>query len=133
MNAKFFVPFETAKLLKEKGYPQLESEYHYNINGDMVRFSDDYEGYTEDIIMRIAQDFYAAPIYLEVLDWLIENKIAVITVEMCEILWNMHPIDEAGMRWYCNVRLNDTIVQTDDFDTRWEAINAAILKALEAI
>ena len=22
MNAKFFVPFETAKILKEKGYPQ---------------------------------------------------------------------------------------------------------------
>ena len=45
----------------------------------------------------------------------------------------MHPIDEGGMRWYCNVRLNDTIVQTDDFDTRWEAINEAILETLEML
>ena len=131
MNAKFFVPFETAKILKEKGYPQdfAHNDALYTLpNGEF------YWALDVDIARRCSEgEPILAPTYCDVLDWLIENKIAVITVEMCEIMWNIHPIDEADMRWYCNVRLNDTIVQTDDFDTRWEAINEAILEALEMI
>lgn len=29
MNSKFYVPFETAKQLKEKGYPQKFADWYY--------------------------------------------------------------------------------------------------------
>ena len=130
MNKKFYVPFETAILLDKKGYPQSDSDMYYNPNGELKTQVELIAGYKEDYPIMIKY-YYVAPAYCEVLDWMISKKIAVITIEMCEIMWNMRPIDEAGMSWCCNVRLNDTIVRTDDYNTRWEAINAAIIRALE--
>lgn len=131
MKDKFYVPFQIAKMLKEKGYPQdfAHNDALYTLpNGGF------YLALDVDIARRRSEgEHILAPTYCDVLDWLIENKIAVITVEMCEIMWNIYPIDEAGMSWYCNIRLNDTILRTDDFDTRWDAINAAILKTLEML
>ena len=131
MKDKFYVPFQIAKMLKEKGYPQdfAHNDALYTLpNGEF------YWALDVDIARRRSEgEPILAPTYCDVLDWLIDNKIAVITVEMCEIMWNIYPIDEAGMSWYCNVRLNDTILRTDDFDTRWDAINAAILKTLEML
>lgn len=120
MDKKFFVPFETAKLLKEKGYPQLEPEHYYNINGEMVIFSDDYEGYTEDIIMKIAQDFYAAPTYHEVVDWLEKKWYPV------EVMWTR---EHSELVWNCLVNHE----MTKNYPTREGAINAAILKVLEKL
>lgn len=125
MNTKFFVPYGTAKLLKEKGYPQLEPEHHYNINGEMVIFSDDYEGYTEDIIMRIVQDFYAAPTYHEVLDWL-ENKDIIIESTKRWVRGNYYA-------WFSDVHRYDGTIETFVEETREEAINQAIIYALELI
>ena len=131
MKDKFYVPFQIAKMLKEKGYPQdfAHNDALYTLpNGEF------YWALDVDIARRRSEgEPILAPTYCDVLDWLIDNKIAVITVEMCEIMWNIYPIDEAGMSWYCNVRLNDTILRTDEFDTRWDAIHAAILKTLEML
>lgn len=130
MNTKFYVPFETAKMLKKAGYPQSGSDMYYNSNGELVTRAELEAGYNEEYPIMITY-YYAAPAYCEVLDWMISKKIAVITIEMFEIMWNIRPIDEAGMTWCCYVRLNDTIVYTDYYNTRWEAINAAIIRALK--
>lgn len=122
MNKKFIVPFEMAKLLKEKGYPQLGTEHYYNINGDMVVFSDDYEGYTEDIIMRIEQDFYAAPTYHEVVDWLEGRKVRIYA-EYCNGWWYGFIDNSETMEIEATVR----------YQTREEALNAGILAALEML
>lgn len=121
MDKKFFVPFKTAQQLKEKGYPQLEPEHHYNINGEMVIFSDDYEGYTEDTIMRIAQDFYAASTYHEVLDWL-QGKGIRICVDCC-VYWS----------GFIDKYETDELEKTKLCNTREEALNESILAALKML
>ena len=64
MDAKFFVPFETAQLLRKKGYPQDKSDYGYFDNGD-----------SHPLIMFPADNFdCAASTYHEVVDWLYEKK-----------------------------------------------------------
>lgn len=128
MNVKYYVPFETAKLLKEKGYPQLDNEHHYNLNGDMVIFSDAYEGYAEDTLIRIAQDFYTAPTYHEVVDWLEEKGIYL----HCYSPTRVQDIGQytAGV---FNSNTNDWGTCKSVYPTREEALNAAILKALEMI
>lgn len=131
MKDKFYVPFQIAKMLKEKGYPQ---DFSHNDALYTLPNGGFYWALDVDIARRRSEgEPILAPTYCDVLDWLIENKIAVITVEMFEIMWNIYPIDEADMSWYCNIRLNDTILRTDDFDTRWEAINAAIIKTLKML
>lgn len=131
MKDKFYVPFQIAKMLKEKGYPQ---DFSHNDALYTLPNGEFYWALDVDIARRRSEgEPILAPTYCDVLDWLIENKIAVITVEMYEIMWNIYPIDETDMSWYCNIRLNDTILRTDDFDTRWDAINAAIIKTLKML
>lgn len=123
MDAKFFVPFDTARQLKEKGYPQLDNKHHYNLNGDMVTFSGAYEGYTEDALIRIARDFYvAAPTCHEVIDWLIGKGCPL------EVFWIK---SDSGLLWFCGVGVECRI--TKNYSSFEEALNAAILKALEML
>lgn len=103
MKDKFFVPFETAKALKEKGYPQAS--------------------------LSMILDF-AAPTYHEVVDWL-EGKDILID---CTCGYDYKTDEE----WYrCFVikrqrRLDDEYI-SNFAPTREEALNEAILKALELI
>lgn len=65
------VSFETAKALKEAGYPQENNRICYSEIGDLITIS----GSTN---LDFSTDFLAAPTYLEVWLWLWrEKKIAI--------------------------------------------------------
>ena len=100
MDSKYFVPFETAKQLKEKGYPQ---------------------GWE-------LEDHCAAPTYHEVVDWLEEKGIYL----HCYSPTRVQDIGQytAGV---FNSNTNDWGTCKSVYSTREEALNAAILKALEMI
>lgn len=42
MKTKFYVPFDTAKMLKNAGYPQSGSDMYYNPNGELKSQADIY-------------------------------------------------------------------------------------------
>lgn len=120
MDAKYFVPFKTAQLLKEKGYPQDKSDYGYFDNGD-----------SHPIIMFPADNFdCAAPTYHEVVDWLEDKDIYI---DVCR---TDNTLLESGYRWHCYIWERDTddwCTVTIEYPTREEAINEGILKALEML
>ena len=76
MNKKFYVPFETAKMLKKAGYPQAGSDMYYNSNGELFTRTELEAGYNEEYPIMIT-DYYASPAYCEVLDWLAGKKIYI--------------------------------------------------------
>lgn len=121
MNAKFFVPFETAQRLKEKGYPQDKSDYGYFDNGD-----------SHPLIVFPADNFdCAAPTYHEVLDWLEEKGIYVTT--LC-CLGESDKEDTYKIWWkgFMDIpphKEQSTLV----YHTREESLNACILAALEML
>lgn len=125
MNAKFFVPFDTAQRLKEKGYPQDKSDYGYFDNGD-----------SHPIIMFPADNFdCAAPTYHEVVDWL-EGKGIYVTLDwvLLKYIETLQGTIEETFGWEGDVkRLHIDWRVTDDYPTREQAINAAILIALEML
>lgn len=124
MKAKFFVPYETAKALKENGYPQAWADMYYNHLTEELLFR---EATPNKIVvgLRDRDDMYysAAPTYHEVLDWLEGKGIRVFA----------HYYIDNG-KWVYVIedfkRLQDN---AGFFHTREEALNAAILKALELI
>ncbi len=115
MKDKFFVPYETAKTLVVKYYNE-ECEHFYNTFGKIT---------TDPTGCKIA-----APTYHEVIDWL-ESKDILID---CTCGFDYHTEKE----WYrCFVierkrRFEDEYI-SNFAPTREEALNAAILKALELI
>lgn len=119
MKDKFFVPFETAKALKEKGYSQNCSSYWRMEEGENPRIVD-YWLLDKDEDRERGYSHISAPTYHEMLDWLEEkyNIRIVISYDWCEEKWEF-------------------IIQGITYDTwhgsREEALNAAILKALELI
>ena len=124
MDAKFFVTFETAKALKEKGYNSLCDCY----------YEPDKELYLGILVSN--RDYEdcgncSAPTYHEVVDWL-EGKGIRIEVRMAyhfrkkQWLW----------RGYVYVVEDEDyeIPQLSDWcSTREQAINAGILAALEML
>lgn len=115
MNSKYFVPFETAKLLKEKGYPQI-TDYVFFLGKIVLNCTND------EKCMELS-GIIAAPTYHEVVDWLEGKGIRVFA----------HYYIDNG-KWVYVIedfkRLQDN---AGFFHTREEALNAAILKALELI
>lgn len=121
MDKKFFVPFETAKALKEKGYPQVGSDMYYNPNGELFTRTELDAGYKEEYPIMIKY-YVAAPAYCEVLDWLVGKKIYI-------------DIDNtAKCKWYCYMwEGGSAIGATGQYFTREQAYNAAIVRALEEL
>ena len=116
------MPFETAKALKEKGYPQLDNEWYYNPNGEIKLYQVLDEGYKEECPIMLAHYYFAAPTYHEVIDWL-EGKGITIVLDCwfdCK-------------KWSGLIRGRGKSIDISYQDTREEALNAAILKALEII
>lgn len=113
MKSKFLVPFETARRLKEKGYPQ-ESDYMYCAGERHWRHLTLYQMNKINAV--------AAPTYHEVLDWLVGKKIYI-------------DIDcTAKAKWYCYMwEGNSAIDATGQYFVRELALNAAIIRALEEI
>lgn len=115
MNSKYFVPFETAKALKEKGYPQEIDVIHFD--GRIVHRNLSTE---QMAILCIV----AAPTYHEVVDWL-EGKGIILVTDAKRY--------RGGLIYWCNIGWGVKFEETDEFPTREEALNAAILRALEMI
>ncbi len=113
MDAKFFVPFETAKALQIKGYPNKDGEMRYSTGGDLHRKW----LYMTDIV---------APTYHEAVDWLDSKGIYITTSYLY--------FENITEPWICFIdRKGKEGAYAGEFPTREEALNAAILKALEMI
>lgn len=128
MNSKFFVPFETAKQLKEKGYPQAWATMYYDFALGKVYFLTDRESAScvvegdEDspVFEDLSKSYYAAPTYHEVVDWLEGKGI------------NIGSGKTYG-KWYCSIDNNFDDLTTELYSTREEALNSAIISALEML
>ncbi len=128
MDIKFFVPFETAKALKEKGYPQAwATRYYDTFEGKISQFMDKemaslaLVGNTYFETMR--KLYTAAPTYHEAIDWLESKGIRVFAhYYLAQKEW-VYVIEDFK-------RLKDN---AGYYKTREQALNAAILKAIEMI
>ena len=111
MDNKFYVSYEAARLLKEKGYDG-DAEYAYHENGNFSHWGRN----VNDI-----DYLYAAPTKSEAIDWL-DSKGKIIEVLQ----------DYRGLWFYV---IKESCVGEDDvyFPTRLEAEEAAIIKALEQL
>lgn len=118
MNAKFFVPFETAQLLKEKGYPQ-ESDYMYCAGERHWRHLTLYQMNKINAV--------AAPTYHEVIDWLYGKKICI----TCHPAYSYEG-QYNGFRYEMQTYDEDDYPD-DIYRTREGALNAGILAALKML
>lgn len=120
MNNKFFVPFETARALKEKGYPQ-ESDYMYC---DGERHWRHLTLYQMNKINAVA-----SPTYHEVVDWLEEKGIYVTTcIDMLEVCGS------GKIKWGCFIfPFGGKETSIGGKHNREEALNEAIKEALEML
>lgn len=112
MKSKFLVPFETAQLLKEKGYNSLCDCY----------YEPDKELYLGRLVSNMDYEDCgncSAPTYHEVLSWLEGKGICVFT--------NYYDM------WAGFIRTGKKINDVNIFHTREEALNAGILAALEML
>lgn len=119
MDKKFFVPFETAQQLKEKGYPQDGEDYIYLCGGERKR-RNWLSSYQMNILNAVI-----CPTYHEVLDWL-ENKDIIIESTKRWVRGNYYA-------WFSDVHRYDGPIETFVEETREEAIDQAIIYALELI
>ena len=112
MDAKFYVPYETARELRLKGYPQSSDTWYV----EMARGVRIFKNQTNK-----EYEYIARPTYHEVLDWLTgRGKCICIDYHITK------PIT-----WYGRVHKGRDGVFTDDYPTREYALNAAILEALK--
>lgn len=118
MKSKFLVPFETAKALKEKGYNSL-CDYYYEPDKQLyfgvIRVSNDKLDYKDC-------GNCSAPTYHEVVDWLEGRKVRIYA-EYCNGWWYGFIDNSETMEVEATVR----------YQTREEALNVSILKALEML
>lgn len=147
MNEKFHVPFETAKLLKEKGYNE-SNDYVYDrcandgkecIEIKNVDFEYQFNSTNSDIDADIefTSNICTAPTYHEVVDWLEREKEIYITtyrVVMAYVVETPQGTIKEKLGWKgCAEVPSGAEEDTDTFITREEALNAGILKALEML
>lgn len=115
MKSKFHVPFETAKALKEKGYNSLCDCY----------YEPDKELYLGILVSNMDYEDCgncSAPTYHEVVDWLEGRKVRIYA-EYCNGWWYGFIDNSETMEIETTVR----------YQTREEALNDGILKALEML
>lgn len=117
MNSKFFVPFETAKALKEKEYSGL-CDYYYapdkQLYFGVTRVSNNTLDYENNGTV-------ASPTYHEVVDWFEERKVRIYA-EYCKGWYGF--IDDSKIM---------EVETTNNYPTREQALNEAILRALKKL
>ena len=124
MNAKFHVPFETAKALKEKGYNGLCDCY----------YRPDKELYLGILVSNMDYEDCgncSAPTYHEVVDWLQEKGIRIevrVAYQFRERKWSW-----CGYVYVVEDEDYETSQLADWCSTREQALNVSILKALEML
>lgn len=137
MNKKFFVPFNTARQLKEKGYPQkLATMYYDTFSGGEISLITDRECVScvvdgndrHPLYNRLSKLYIAAPTYHEVVDWLEEKGIYICIEVLLEKRGEF--VFSSYIDWIGNIN-QETHVGT--YPTREEALNAGILAALKKL
>lgn len=124
MDAKFFVPFDTAQQLKKKGYPNNTEMLYDNETGELISSA----AYANPKYWIGDKYMYliAAPTYHEVVDWLEEKGIGI------EVILR-HRYKTKQREWNAGVFYSDEDCLFEWGLTRETALNAAILKALEML
>ena len=131
MNKKFFVPYQTARQLKEKGYPQkLATIYYDTFSGGEISLITDRECVScvvegndrHPLFKRLSELYIAAPTYHEVVDWLEGRKVRIYA-EYCNGWWYGFIDNSETMEVEAIVR----------YQTREEALNDGILAALKML
>ena len=127
MDSKFYVSYEAARLLKEKGYDEVCDTAYDNerIIGKPPTKCNNTK--LAALSFVFGDDCYSAPTKAEAIDWL-ESK--WITIDIHWIRFN------ENRRWnysIFNCSTCDTIDTKYIFPTRLEAEEAAIIKALELL
>jgi hypothetical protein len=131
MNSKFYISYDAARLLKEKGYDEkctfayTDTSNGSDINGRIVFNSNDYP-----------VGIYPCPTKAEAIDWLESKGIIV------ELSYDDRPHKDF-LHWEYFVYVNDkdgwleAVVcsweENNYYKTRLEAEEAAIIKALELL
>lgn len=131
MDKKFFVPYQTARQLKEKGYNE-ECTFYY---GDGI-IRTERQLYTNKELSDntpnwLFNECISAPTYHEVLDWLEEKGIRIevrMAYRFRERKWSW-----CGYVYVVEDEDYETSQLADWCSTREEAINVSILKALEML
>lgn len=136
MNTKFFVPFDTAKLLKDKGY-DIEISFYYTTDEVLKSHAGfDREAWDGDPCLLdfsnsdlqkwySEENYIAAPTYHEVLDWLEDKGIIIESTKR----WT----ENYCYVWSSGIIRHDNLIKTCIGETREEAFNKAIIYALKLI
>jgi hypothetical protein len=145
MNSKFYVSLEAAKLLKEKWYNELV-KFYYSPIGYINEVIEQYEdrwldldnirsnnlyGLVNNEYLHGFGDYYAAPTKAEAIDWL-ENKGHRINIiyDWIECKWYFTIINGSPtVKSITELEVSDSVF----YNTRLEAEEAAIIKALELL
>lgn len=118
MDNKFYVSYEAARLLKEKGY-DIKHNYVYDSGGRILSLM---------FLSNWGGDYLAAPTKAEAIDWLESKGIMIeITIDIDECAWIFNIVDKEKFI---------TIGHPKDgefFNDRLEAEDAAIIKALKLL
>lgn len=134
MNSKYYVSYEAARLLKEKGYNEVTNAAWNGFFGE-IRISPQIGGYRN---LDYPDDIkiYSAPTKAEAIDWMESKGIIV------ELSYDDHPHKDF-LHWEYFVYVNDkdgwleAVVcsweENNYYKTRLEAEEAAIIKALELL
>lgn len=121
MNSKFFVSYEVARLLKEKGYNELTD---YIIDEDNFMMDSHYKLNSE-----LSESVYSAPTKAEAVDWLESKGVIIelsVTHNLCHWVFSIYMKGEEDI-------FTNTDFDFEAFQTRLEAEEAAIIKALELL
>lgn len=128
MNNKFYVSYEAARLLKEKGFNKTVdklihlNQYNIPIIESPEKYYDESEVYNDYLYLK--QNHYACPTKSEAIDWL-DRKIHIGI-----------GYDDLWSKWHYTitpVRTGVKEINNLSFSTRLEAEEAAIIKALELL
>lgn len=126
MDSKFYVSYEAARLLKEKGYNE-DVTYLYNSKYELQTTL---MAYGCDLMPNDEFDNndYAAPSKSEAIDWLEGKGIMIeITIDIDECEWIFNIVDKEKFITIGHPR------DGEFFTDRLEAEEAAIIKALELL
>lgn len=123
MDSKFYISLEVARLLKEKGYDEI-CDTAYDNEGIISRPPTKCNNTKLAALSFVfGDDCYSAPTKAEVIDWLESKGIVVETFYTSD-------------NWFFSIIYSDDkqrIFSDEDYLTRLEAEDAAIIKALELL
>ena len=136
MDNKFYVSLEAARLLKEKGYNE-EVELFYNTLGELEEVNGMFCCDVADNTQMAKYDYLSAPTKAEAIDWLESKGIVV------ELRYENDELQKDDSEWEYYIYQYDNEGRLDEtvsswgmgmfYDTRLEAEEAAIIKALELL